>query len=105
MLLERNGVDPNKPDLVGRTPLSWASSSGHEVIVRMLLERNGVDPNKLDSAGRTPLWWASSSGHEGIVRMLLEQNGVDPSDGHDHARAENLAHARALIELDHTKNL
>jgi len=27
------------------------------------------------------------------------------SDGHDHARAENLAHARALIELDHTKNL
>jgi len=42
------------------------------------------------------------------LRYSIEMNMIllcGCSDGHDHARAENLAHARALIELDHTKNL
>ena len=45
LLLERNDVDINQWDCFGRTPLSWASESGHEGVVRMLQERN-ADPDK-----------------------------------------------------------
>ena len=30
ILLERDDVDPNKPDVCGRTPLLWAAANGQE---------------------------------------------------------------------------
>ena len=54
-LLERKNVDPNTTDENGRTPLSWASQSGNEGVVKILLERAGVDPNMASRGGLTPL--------------------------------------------------
>ena len=51
MLLEREGVNPDRPDTkYGRTPLSWAAENGHSEVVKMLLEREGAIPTR-----QTPL--------------------------------------------------
>ena len=77
MLLEREDVNPDKPDTkYGQTPLSWAASKGHEVVVKMLLEREDVNPNQPDTKyGRTPPSWAAENEHEGVVNMLLFTGG------------------------------
>ena len=36
MLLERDDVDPNKPDIFGQTPLGWAAWHGHAGVVALL---------------------------------------------------------------------
>ena len=80
ILLERSGINPNKADTkYGRTPLSWAAESGHEMVEK-LLERNDINPNKADAqSSRTPLSWAAQRRHEGVVEKLLEQNDIDPN--------------------------
>jgi len=70
------GID--EEDFSGRTPLSWATCTGHEGVVKILLGRGGVNPDKPDREGRTPLSWAASSGHEGVVKILLERGGASP---------------------------
>ena len=76
-LLEREDVDPDRPDNWASTPLSWAADSGHEGVVRLLLGRKDVDPDRADEQDSTPLLWASNSGHEGVVKLLLGQEDVD----------------------------
>jgi len=36
MLLERDDVDPNKPDIFGEAPLGWAIRHGHAGAVALL---------------------------------------------------------------------
>ena len=80
MLLERNGVDPDRADEWRRTPLSLAAENGREGIARILVERNDVNLNIVDTEyGRTPLSWAAKNGHEGIVRLLLAQSDISPN--------------------------
>ena len=62
ILLGRDGVDPDKPDKGGRTPLWLAARDGREGVVDILLGRSGVDPNQQDVDGQTPLCWASENG-------------------------------------------
>ena len=56
ILLERDEVNPGKPDNEGRTPLLSAACNGHVAIVQILLERSKVGPGKPDSDCRTPLY-------------------------------------------------
>jgi ankyrin repeat protein len=70
MLLERDDVNPDKPDNYGQTPLSIAASDKREGAVKILLGRNDVNPDKLDNKGQTPLWRAAYSGGEGVVKIL-----------------------------------
>ena len=72
MLLEREEVNPDKPDDSGRSPLSYAASGNHEDVVRMLLRRAEVTPDTLDNDGRTPLWYATQGGYKGVAKMLLD---------------------------------
>ena len=51
MLLERGDVNPDLSDNIGPTPLSHASESGHEGVVRILLEREEVNPDSQDHSG------------------------------------------------------
>jgi len=78
ILLEREEVNPDKPNNNGRTPLSYAALSGHEGVVKILLEREEVNPDKPDRWGQTPLSDAARDGHEGVVRILLGREEVNP---------------------------
>ena len=49
--LDREDVNPDKPDNEGRTPLSWAASQGHEHVVKLLLCLEGVDPETTNIQG------------------------------------------------------
>ncbi|KAK2747834.1 hypothetical protein FQN55_004710 [Onygenales sp. PD_40] len=56
-------------DQKGRTPLSFAATTGQESTVELLLNRN-ADPN-LDADGYSPLLRAISNGHERTAEILV----------------------------------
>jgi len=64
ILLEREEVKPDKPGHYGWTPLMYASSSGHEGVLKILLEREDVNPNKPGNFCMTSLALAASSGKQ-----------------------------------------
>ena len=55
ILLRRDDVNPDKPNVNNRTPLYLAAWNGREGVVKILLRRGDVNPNKLDKDGKTPL--------------------------------------------------
>ena len=78
MLLAR-GVNPDKPNINGRTPLCLAAWNGEEGVVKMLLGRDDVNLNKLDKDGKTPLDRATEKGHQGVIALLLPPESAAPS--------------------------
>jgi ankyrin repeat protein len=62
-------------DILGRTPLSWASENGHEAVVRLLIEK-GAAVDSTEKDGQTPLLCASENGHEAVVRLLSEKGAA-----------------------------
>jgi len=78
VLFGRKYVNLNRQDNWGQTPLSWASQSGNDVVVKLLLERGDVSPNRPDANGQTPLSCAAENGHDGVVKLLLEREDVAP---------------------------
>ncbi|KAI5921697.1 ankyrin [Camillea tinctor] len=91
-LLERGCLDPDKPDVNGRTPFMYACKSLQHERIELLLQHGRPDINSPDNYGVTPLWHAlltvkscvetfSFSGvYQGwgkVFRLLLS-NGVDP---------------------------
>ena len=82
ILLERDDVDPDKPNNWGQTPLWQAAQGGHEGMVKILLERDDVDPDKLDIFGQTPLSCATLYGYAGVV-ALLQPEPATPSPAED----------------------
>ena len=69
MLLLGKGVDKDKADDYGRTPLCIACGYGHLEVVRLLVDAS-ADKDKAMNDGATPLWIASQNGHGEIVEML-----------------------------------
>ena len=55
MLLKQSGINPDKSDNDGRTPLSYAAGNGYAEVVEMLIKRDNVDPSKRYACDRTPL--------------------------------------------------
>ena len=77
-LLETNEWDVQATDLHGNTALAWASTRGHEGVVRVLLENIDINSNTPDTNyGSRPLLLAAENGHEGVVRILLERCDVN----------------------------
>lgn len=78
--LLRAGIDPNRPDSGGTTPLYEASVNGQPETARLLLLA-GATPNAESTgpgADGTPLCAATSWGHTETVRTLLT-HGADPN--------------------------
>ncbi|KAL1955231.1 hypothetical protein VTO42DRAFT_8890 [Malbranchea cinnamomea] len=67
----------NAGDTGGQTPLLWASTLGHDDVVRLLLAQKEIDVNSKTSEGYTPLLGAAVNGHVGVVELLLAKEGVD----------------------------
>ena len=78
ILLERDDIDPEKPNEYGQTPLWRAAFGGHEGVVKILLGCDDVNPNKPDNYGRTPLLRAAASERAGVVKILLGRSDVNP---------------------------
>ena len=72
LLLTCDGVDPDKPDSNGQTPLWWATRCQDVEMVRILTQA-GANPNKADKDGKTPLMLASSMGDMRLVAVLRPQ--------------------------------
>jgi ankyrin repeat protein len=74
-LLVQHGADVNAKDNRNRTPLIWASQSGHvQVVVEFLV--HGADIETKDNMGSTALHFACSRGHVTVVQALLS-SGAD----------------------------
>lgn len=68
--LLKQGVNINSMDVDGRTAITVAAQSGHDLVLGFLIDE-GADPNLNDANGHSALWWASRHGHKSIVRRLL----------------------------------
>jgi ankyrin repeat protein len=71
-------IDVDRPNIDGRTPLSYAAGNGRDAILKLLLKQDGVDPNTKDNVGRTPLFYAIWNGHDEAISALLFNNKIDP---------------------------
>ena len=69
--VKRGGIDYNKRDTAGNTPLFYACMKGTRDIVKLLLD-NGADPGIANNANMTPLHAVSKSGNKEITAMLLD---------------------------------
>ncbi|KAK2767575.1 hypothetical protein FQN54_003733 [Arachnomyces sp. PD_36] len=83
MLLAR-GVDANKTDDGGRTPLHRAAHENNEEIVELLLHYPGIRVHCVDEHGRTPLWEAANGGNAEITLLLLRHQGTVAPIPHDY---------------------
>ena len=52
--MERDDIDINAEDNLGKTLLLLAVEKGHEAVVRLLVERKDIDINTKDMKGWTP---------------------------------------------------
>ncbi|KAJ4042661.1 hypothetical protein NW763_011479 [Fusarium oxysporum] len=66
---------PNPKDVLGRSPMFLACSTGMTEVVDKCLQF-GVDPTVADTWGRTPLHLAASFGSEDVIKTLIK-HGAD----------------------------
>ncbi|MCI0501017.1 MAG: ankyrin repeat domain-containing protein, partial [Epsilonproteobacteria bacterium] len=76
LLLAKEGIDINKPNQNGWTPLNTAAAKGHDKVVKLLLGKEGIDINKPQQSGATPLIIAALKGHDKVVELLLAKEGI-----------------------------
>jgi hypothetical protein len=69
-LLAQEGIDVNRGDMYGTSPLLIASRRGHEAAAEALITA-GADVDHQDRWGVTALLAASANGHPAIVRRLI----------------------------------
>lgn len=68
--LKRGGVDVNKRDESGNTPLIYACLKNARDLVKILLE-NGADATLANQRNRMPLHFAAETGNSEIIALLI----------------------------------
>jgi ankyrin repeat protein len=71
-LLARDGIEFNRKDEDGRTPLWLAARYGQKEVVELLLRTKGVDADVPDEGGMITLLAAFWYDHEGGRRSSVE---------------------------------
>uniref|UniRef100_A0A667XRQ4 Cyclin-dependent kinase inhibitor 2A/B (p15, inhibits CDK4) n=1 Tax=Myripristis murdjan TaxID=586833 RepID=A0A667XRQ4_9TELE len=88
--LLRRGVDVNRLNSFGRTPLQ-VMMMGSTPVAQLLLRR-GADPNVADRCtGATPLHDAARTGFVDTVRLLVQHNGDPQARDNKNCRPVDLA--------------
>ena len=94
--LKKGGIQLDKRDAQGATPLHHASAKGSRDIVKLLLDA-GADATIADNHSRTALHLAAQTGNKDIIRLLHDkgveldgdrQRRQDPADLCGHVREE-----------------
>jgi hypothetical protein len=67
------GIDVNKANQNGTTPLCIAAQIGRLDVVKCLVKELGVDVHQANNGGATPLIIAGYQGHLGVVQWLLAE--------------------------------
>lgn len=75
IFLKKGGIDVNKRDAEGNTPLYYACLKGNRDIVALLLD-SGADATCVNNRSETPLHAAARSGNKEILGKLL-MSGAD----------------------------
>ena len=70
MLLSTPGIEVNKTNALGETPLFLAAMQGNAPCVQLLLRHPATDTQKKDKNGRTPLQMALIAGNAECVSLL-----------------------------------
>ncbi|XP_060535253.1 ankyrin repeat domain-containing protein 33B-like [Cylas formicarius] len=79
IILQLQGLDPNKPDNEGNTPLHFAAQAGQVECLNCLASRcRGVDIDAKNNLGFTPLMKAALQGRNKCAKLLLFA-GADPT--------------------------
>ncbi|CAM1505854.1 Fc.00g114910.m01.CDS01 [Cosmosporella sp. VM-42] len=76
-ILRHEDCSADEGDSTGATPLFWAVSAGHTLIISELINRPTVDINHRDKTGRTAVSWAASDGTPVTLKQLLAIRGID----------------------------
>jgi ankyrin repeat protein len=92
------GCDTNEKDGQGVTPLYYASSEAHFVIVQRLLDK-GADINAQGGYYGNALQAASAGGHEKIVMLLLDKGADINAQGGEYGNALQAASARGYEKI------
>jgi len=70
-----DGVDVNKKDKGGYTPLHWAAFRGHKEVAELLIAK-GADVNTRNDRGWTPLDFALNVKNGGAIADFLRKHGA-----------------------------
>jgi L-ascorbate metabolism protein UlaG (beta-lactamase superfamily) len=98
-LLLQAGVDLNKKDNFGRTPLLSSAWVGNDEVLAVLLKA-GADPNLATEQGQTPLIKAAESGNLAAAEALLAAGAkVDALESPQGRQALHIAAARGYGDI------
>ena len=70
IFLKKGGIDVNKRDAEGNTPLYYACLKGYRDLVLLLLD-SGADVSVTNNRSETPLHAAARSGNKEIIGKLV----------------------------------
>ncbi len=94
--LVEKGLDVNKKDLSGSTPLIHAATGGHADVVNYLISK-GADVNvKENSLHLSALSAAAAGGHADTVLLLLNAGATDTAGAYMYAEQY---HRRDIMEM------